>query len=336
MVCTVAGTGRLGFNGDGLIATESELYLVSAVRRGPDGRVYMMDFNNHRLRVIGEDGRVSSVAGNGEHAQADGTVAAVDSPLENPIDFAFMPDGRIVFVSYHDPRVLMIDFDGRIIVVAGMEQAGVVGDEGDFGPALSAQFVQLDGIAVAPDGAVYVSDSLTNRVRMVRDGMVYPVAGNGEQGRGGDGGPATQASLFWPTALAFDAEQRLLVADTRNHVVRRIDMDGTITNVVGDGIAGFAGDGGAASSARLRQPNGLAVGDDGSIYIADRANFRVRRVGPDGVIVTVAGSGTQGHAGDGGPALDAQFGYLARVASDDGALLIADQSNGRARIVTLP
>lgn len=335
VVCAIAGTGELGFNRDGLAATRTDLFLVSAARPGPDGRTYLMDFNNHRLRVIDDDGRMQTLIGNGFHAIADVGVPALESPLENPIDFDFLADGRVVFVSYHDPRVLVLDHDGRIAVLAGSGEVGVTGDEGDGGPAQEAMFIQLDGIVVGADDAIYVSDSLANRVRLVQGGVVTTVAGTGEKGYSGDGGPAVEAMLQWPTALALDGYGHLFVADTFNHVVRRIGGSGTITTLAGDGHEGYSGDGGPATAARLAQPYGLAIGDDGTAYIADRGNFRIRRVDPDGVIDTLAGDGREGDAGDGGPAEAARFAYVARVALDGDGLLVADQSNSRVRRIDL-
>jgi len=332
-VCPIAGTGELGFNMDGLPAADTDLYLVSAVRRAPDGRVYLMDFNNQRLRVIDADGVVRTIAGSGFHALAETGIPAVDSPLENPVDFDFLPDGRVVFVSYHDPRVLVLDADGTLAALAGTTEPGLRGNEGDGGPALSAQFIQLDGIAIAPDATIYVSDSLASRVRRIQGGIVTTVAGTWTAGYSGDGGPGTEAELSFPTALTLDRDGALFIADTQNHVVRRLANDGTISTIAGDGTLGFGGDGGAATSAELNQPNGLALDDAGALYVADRGNFRVRRIAPDGVIESIAGTGIEGHAGDGGPALDARFGYIARLAIDPetGALLIADQSNACAR-----
>jgi sugar lactone lactonase YvrE len=335
LVCPVAGTGALGFNRDGLSPTETDLYLVSAARRGPDGRLYLMDFNNQRLRAI-DQGVVETVAGNGFHALAALGEPAIDSPLENPIDFSFLPDGRLVFVSYHDPRVIALDPDGTLVGIAGTGDVGLRGNEGDFGPALDAQFIQLDGIAVTAEGSIYVSDSLAHRVRLIEHGEVRTIAGNGRDEHSGDGGPATEAALQWPTALELAPDGTLFIADTLNHVVRSVSLDGTIATFAGTGTQGFGGDGGSALDASFDQPNGLALADDGTVYIADRGNFRIRRVTPDGVIDTIAGNGIEGLAGDGGPALEAQFGYIARLAfDDDGDLLVADQSNACVRRVIL-
>ena len=207
---------------------------------------------------------------------------ALDSPLENPIDFAFDPEGRIVFTSYHDPRVLRIEGD-RLVVVAGDGELGEIGDEGDFGDPLLARFIQLDGIAIAPDGTIYVSDSLANRVRRIRDGMIVTVAGTERRGYSGDGGPGTSAQLNWPSALELMPDGSLLIADSLNHAVRVLAPDGTIDTIAGTGEEGVSGDGGPARDAQLAWPYGLALDDDGTLYIADRESFRVRRIAPDGV-----------------------------------------------------
>lgn len=334
-VCLIAGTGAYGFNRDGHEGPDTDFYLLSAVRRGPDGLVYLMDFNNQRLRRIEDDGRIYTIAGSGFHALADTSVPAVDSPLENPIDFTFDPEGRLVFTSYHDPRVLRIE-DGSLVVLAGDGELGEIGDEGDFGDPLLARFIQLDGIAIADDGTIYVSDSLANRVRMIRDGMITTVAGTERRGYSGDGGPGTAAQLYWPSALELMPDGTLLIADSLNHVIRALSPDGTIDTIAGTGEAGFSGDGGPADQAQLNWPYGLALADDGTLYVADRESFRVRRIAPDGTIDTIAGDGVNGFDGDGGPALRASFGHLGRIALDGDTLLVADQSNSCARRLYLP
>lgn len=336
-VCAVAGTGELGFNRDGLPPEETDLFLISSVRRGPDDRIHLLDFNNQRMRVIDDEGLVQTLVGSGFHAIADTGVPIDATPLENPIDFRFDSAGRLVFVSYHDPRVLVVGDDGTLHSLAGADDGivGAIGNEGDDGPATDALFIQLDGIAIAPDDTIYVSDSLANRVRRIRDGIITTVAGTGQAAYSGDGGPGTEAAVHWPSAIELDARGNLYIAETRSHVVRRLAPDGTITTVAGTGDAGFSGDGGPALQARLDQPYGLAIDDDGTIYVADRGNHRIRRIDPDGTIDTLAGTGEDGLSGDGGPARSARFGYVARLALDDDGLLVADQSNSVARRITL-
>ena len=175
--------------------------------------------------------------------------------------------------------------------------------------------------------------------------VINTIAGTGEWGAGGDGGPATQAQFGGVMGIAIDANQNIFVAEYYNHRIRRISADGIITTVAGSGgsgssAGGLAGDGGPAAAARLRKPSDVAVGPDGSLYIADRDNNRIRRVTPDGTISTVAGSGdggwwASGFSGDGGPATSAQLRYPEGVAvGQDGTLYIADSRNHRIRMVT--
>jgi len=332
-ICPVMGTGEQTFNGDGQPPEQTALNLPSVARRGPDGRLYVMDFNNYRLRCVVDAGVVESVAGSGVHAYATVDIDALDSPLENPIDFGFLPDGRIVMVSLHDPRVLRIDDDGTLVSIAG---TGEVGDAGDGGPAGDALFAELASIAVAPDGTTYVSDDEAHRIRIIHpDGTIDTYAGVGEKGDDGDGGPAVEAHLNHPQGLALDADGNLYVADNINHRIRRIDAaTGVIETVAGTGQAGDSGDGGPATSAQLRFPSGLAVGGDGTLYVADTFNHRIRRVGQDGIIETIAGS-TKGYAGDGGPAVEASLKGPAYLEAEASRLYVADQQNQVVRVIHL-
>lgn len=336
-VCLIAGNGRMAFNRDGLPAAETAFYQPSAVRRGPDGLLYIMDFNNMRLRRIEPTGTISTIVGSGVHTYATVGVPATESPLENPIDFDFLPDGRPILVSYHDPRVLVVDPDGTLQCMAGILQPGVLGNEGDGGPSMAAQFVELVGVTVGPDGAVYLADDMAHRVRVIRDGRIETLAGSGIQGYQGDGGVATAAALNVPTALAVDDTGNVYFADASSDVIRRISPDGTITTVAGTGQRGFSGDGGRAIDAQLAGPEGIAVASDGTLYIGDRLNNRIRKVAPDGTISTIAGTGAMGSTGNGGPARTATFHFPSRVQIDaDGGLLISDQSNSSIRKIVAP
>jgi hypothetical protein len=331
-ICLVAGTGVRGFNGDGLAATKSDLYLVSSVRRSPDGVVHVMDFNNHRLRIIQDDGTMTTIAGDGDHNYAV-MGPALASPLENPIDFDFLPGGKIVFVSLHDPRVIELGTDGILRTLAG---TGDLGDDGDGGPALMAHFTELLGVLVAPDGRIFISDGSAHRVRIVHPGgVVETFAGRGIKGYEGDGGPATKAVLNRPSGMALDGDGRLYFAEVGNHIIRRVNVDGTIETVVGMGTAGFSGDGGPATAAELAFPSGVAIDTDGSIYIADSFNNRLRRVDPAGIITTIAGTGVTDYKGDGGPATNAALQGPSGIAIDGDDLLVADQVSSRARRVRL-
>jgi DNA-binding beta-propeller fold protein YncE len=330
VICPLAGTGDAAFNGDGRPPTETALYLPTTVRPAPDGLVHVMDFNNMRLRRI--DGLMQTVVGSGLHQIATPGAHALDSGLENPIDFAFAPDGRLVLVSIHDPRVLALADDGTLEVLAGSD---VLGDDGDGGPALEATFTELEALAIGADGTIFLSDGLSNRVRAVRpDGTVQACAGSGVEGYAGDGGPAALAALYHPQGLTLDDGGNLYIADTYNHVIRRVDRDGVIETIAGTGAAGLSGDGGPATQAELQFPGGVHVAPDGTLYVADTFNHRVRHIDAAGVITTVAGT-AEGYDGDGGPATLARLRGPYAVHAGDDALYVADTLNHVARVIQL-
>jgi DNA-binding beta-propeller fold protein YncE len=221
---------------------------------------------------------------------------------------------------------------GVIRTVAGSNTRGF---SGDGGSATSAAFDQPRAAAVGPDGSVYIADTFNHRIRRVDPGgAVTTLVGTGQAAYSGDGGPASAATLHWPHGVAVDpGGSGLFIADSANHRIRRMDLaSGVITTVAGSGTAGWGGDGGPAVAALLEDPKAVWVASSGDFYIADSGNERIRRVDRSGTISTIAGSGVQGFAGDGGPALAAQFDGPRGLAGDNaGNLYVADDNNHRVR-----
>jgi uncharacterized protein (TIGR03437 family) len=327
---TIAGTGlppSTGFSGDNGPATSAQLYGTVGVAVDQAGAVYIADIGNHRIRKV-SNGVITTVAGSGGSGFGGDNGPATSAQFD-PYSVAVDSSGILYIADYINRRVRKVS-DGVITTVAG---SGTGGFSGDGGPATSARMYFPTGVAVDRDGNLYIADSGAQRVRKVSKGVITTVAGNGATGSGGDNGPATTAQFNNPMGLAVDAAGNLYIADWWNHRVRKVS-GGVITTVAGNGTLGFSGDGGPATSAQLNYPYGVAVDAAGNLYIADRENNRVRRVS-GGVITTVAGNGTGGFSGDGGPAASAELSYPEGVAVDSaGNVYIADTNNSRLRVLT--
>ena len=273
---------------------------------------------------------ISTVAGTGVAGFAGDNEPAVSAQLNTPYEIAVDSTGTLYFSDRDNNRVRKITTDGKISTVAG---TGVAGFGGDNGPATSAQLNKPRGVALDSTGTLYIADSVNHRVRKVTaDGKISTVAGTSTKGFNGDGGPATAAQLSWPYGVTVDGADTLYIADTGNHRVRKITADRKISTIAGTGAKGFNGDGGPATAAQLHNPMGLVLDSTGTLYIADVDNHRVRKVTADGKISTVAGTGTAGSDGDGGPAASAQLNNAIGLAVDCvDTLYIGDLFNHRIR-----
>lgn len=215
-------------------------------------------------------------------------------------------DNNLYIADMRNHVIRKVNSNGIISTVAGN---GTAGTAGDGGPATAAQLAQPTGMTIDNDGNIYIADFNSSVIKKVTtSGIMSIFAGNGTEGFSGDGGPAAQAKLYRPTAVAVDKDGNLYISDASNKVIRKVNKQGVISTIAGvPGRAGYSGDGGPATKALLTQPAGIAVDYSGNIYIADPSNSVVRKINAAGVITTFAGNGTAGYSGDGGPAIKAQF-----------------------------
>jgi hypothetical protein len=302
------------------------------------GNLFLSDCTAHRIFMIDPVGDVSLYAGieaaglDGEFSGDDGP--AVDAGLGCPSGLAFDAHGDLVFADHANNRIRMIDPSGVITTIVGHGPAGVDagGYAGDGGLATAARLSEPIGVAFDTAGNLFFTDRDNHVIRMVdRRGFITTIAGTGEPGSGGDGGPATDAELDEPYYLVVERDGSIIVADSGSASVRMIDPRGVITTIAGTGEVGFSGDGGPATDAAMTEPYGLAVDDTGDLYISER--YLVRMIDPDGLITTVAGTGEPGSSGDGGPAVEPLIEPYGIATDGLGNLYIADGGNGCIRVV---
>ncbi|RMG98350.1 MAG: hypothetical protein D6708_00630, partial [Candidatus Dadabacteria bacterium] len=267
---------------------------------------------------------ITYVAGNGCYDCYEGDGGPANrAGFSTPWDVAVAPDGSYYIADTENDVIRKVDPSGIVTTFAG---GGSPSDGlGDGLPATQARLDSPYSVALGPDGSVYIADTGNYRVRKVGlDGIITTVAGTGSRGFAGDDGSATEAQLSRVYGLEVGPDGTIYISDSGNYRVRKVDPKGNITTVAGTGVFGFSGDGGAATEAQLSQPYALALGPDGSLYVADHYNHRVRRISPLGTITTVAGNGIQGYSGDGGPAVDAEITYpQGLVVASDGVLYVS-------------
>jgi len=281
-------------------------------------------------------GRIDTVAGDGAWIYSQDGVPATLAPIFLPTGIVVDTAGNLFLSDSKNNRIRRVDATtGMISTVAGI---GTPGYSGDGGLATQAMISNPAGIVMDGAGNLYFADMGNHAIRRIdaASGVISTIVGTlGAKGYSGDGAAASSAKLSLPEGLAFDSAQNLYIADTGNNVVRRVSATtGFISTVVGTGVAGFSGDGGAAVSAQLNTPWSLTFGADGSFYIADLTNNVVRKVGTDGKISTVAGNASLGYSGDTGIATSAQLNSPASIVFDTaGNMYIADSGNNRVRKV---
>jgi sugar lactone lactonase YvrE len=283
-------------------------------------------------------GMASPFAGTGALAFGGDGSPATSASIACPVGMAFGPDGALYFADHVNNRVRRIDTSGIITTVAGSGPAGLNQGSfsGDGGPAIEATLQEPYDVAFDRTGKLFIADRDNNRVRMVDlDGMITTVAGDGKTGFAGDGGPAVAASLNRPLGIAIDAAGNLLIADSGNDRVRKVDLDGTIGTYLGTGTPGSSGDGGPATDATIEEPHDFAFDASGALLVS--TGGRIRRIDATGSITTIAGSAATGtgQPADGVPAVQAYIGSVQGLAGDGlGNIFLADDYNSVYRIDT--
>ncbi|HEX3744639.1 MAG TPA: IPT/TIG domain-containing protein [Bryobacteraceae bacterium] len=330
-ISTIAGNGILSYSGDGGPAPSAQLNAPGAVAVDSSGNFYIADTLNSVVRKVSSSGTITTFAGNGTAGFGGDGSAAGSAQLNRPQGVAVDSSGNVYVADTQNGRVRKIS-GGIITTVAGSSTQGF---GGDGAVATSAALFVPIGLAVDSANNLYIADFTNNRVRKVSaaTGIITTVAGNGNSGYSGDGGPAVNAALNGPIGVAVDSNGNLYIADLNNNVVREVS-GGNITTVAGDGLPGVSGDGGPATAAMVGNPTGIAVDSAGNLYITNGSALVRKVYAGTGYITTIAGNGTRGYMGDGGSAILGELNAPQGIAiASNGNLYIADSGNNAVRML---
>ncbi len=279
---------------------------------------------------------ITTIAGTGAGSFSGDGIAATSAAVFNPYDVGMDSLGNLYIGDVGNNRIRKINTAGIISTVAGN---GVAGYNGDAIIATTAKLNFPYGMAVNRAGTIVISDMDNHRIRSIQTeagGLIMTIAGTGVVGYSGDGGPAVSAQINSPQGIFWDASYNVYFSDALNNRVRKIDPLGTITTIAGNGAAASGGDGGPATAAQVNHPSGVTADSVGNIYIAEMMGHRIRRISTTGIITTVAGNGSVGSGGDGGPATAASLRYPKGVCIDRlGNIIIADSDNQRIRKIDI-
>ncbi len=329
-ISTIAGTGSSGTTGNGGDAMDAKFGpFLRDVTYDSDGNLYIVDRNNHMIRKVGTNNVVSQFAGTGSSGFSGDGSDAVSATFNFPSSIAFDDAGNAYIADDFNYRIRKVDASGTVTTIAGN---GSQGFSGDGGAATSAMINQPISVAVGPDGDLYIATELRIRKVDLSTGDISTVAGNGT-GTFVSGVTPTNSG-FVINAISMDNLGSIYIA-SQAHAVRKIDGTTNLTSsIAGTGSSGFAGDGGMATSAQLDNPNTIVVDGDGTVFIAERENDRIRVIDKGGMIRTLAGNGVLGFSGDGGAATSAAILNPEGLAIDEnGRVIFSDAGNLRVRAI---
>ncbi len=335
---TIAGTGKQGFSGDGGPATKAELDNPFGIVRGPDGAFYYCEYTGQRIRRIGKDGTITTIAGTGQVGFTGDGGPALEATFNKPHELRFDTFGDLYIVDMVNHAVRKIDMKtGMITTIAGTGQPGY---GGDGGPAVKAQFKQPHSIQFGPEGDLYICDIGNHVIRKIdmKTATISTFAGTGKAGDTPDGSPIAGTPLKGPRSLDFDREGNLWLATREGNQVFKFELKaGKIHHIAGTGKGGFTGHGGPALEATLSGPKGISVDASGNVWLADCESHSIRMIdAKSGRIELIAGTGKKGDGADGDP-LKCEMGRPHGVYADaDGGIYIGDSEAHKIRVLRKP
>lgn len=316
----------------GIPANEASFVDPSSVLMDAKGRLLIADRRDHRIHVVTTNGRIKTYVGDGWRGFTGEGVFRTKARVSFPEGMALDTTGHLVFVDAHNHRVRRVSTDGTIHTIAG---TGVQGYGGDGSVATNASLNRPSDVCTIGDGSVVIADVNNHAIRKVRpDGIIETVAGRGTPGYTGDGGPADEAKLNKPWGVECTPDGDILIADSRNHRIRKVTPAGSISTIAGTGKAGFSGDGGPASEATFDSPQEVVLDDSGGMYVVDEHNHAIRYVDTRGIIRTVVGTGEKGEATIGAPATGSALNDPEDVwVLGPDRILVADGDNARILMI---
>jgi sugar lactone lactonase YvrE len=316
--------------GDGKKASEVVLTLVDGIAVDTEGNLFIAHRSKNRIRKVDKDGVITTIAGNGRAGYSGDNGLALHASFNFPAGLCLDPTGNLYVADRNNHRVRRVDKSGIVTTVAGV---GIPDMGGDDGPAVDAYLNYPSDLVCDGKGNLYISDRSNNRIRKVdSQGTITTIVGMGLPEFGGDFGPATGAFLKYPFGIDLDQKGNLYIADRGNNRIRKVDTQGIITTIAGDGTHFFSGDYGPATRASLAYPTDVVVDGQGNLYIADRNNNRIRKVSSLGIMTTVMGTGESGYNGDNEIASESTLHLpFALALSLDGKLVIVDRNHFRVR-----